>query len=630
MDTILALRLVISTIIVLFLPGYFLCSMFLKKLNMDFFQRLIISPGLSLAFIPLLTYFFTLIGIKVNTIVILLIFLIFAAIILLKYILEHKKNNGTVFKFNTFKNSFQKYELLSYLILFAILLISLFIRLIPVKDVLVGPGSDSYHHTLIVQLIIENGGIPLNYEPYAQLSSFTYHFGFHSIVAFIYWVSGFDVAKLVLYSGQILNAFAILPIFIFVDRLFKDRKMALLSSFIVGLISVFPAYLINWGRFTSLTGLVILPIAFLLVIESIKLEKRDIKILILSGLVLSGLFVSHYRIIIAALCFFMVYILYELYSNRKDIKIQKEIILRFTVIGITAFILLLPWFIHLLNNSRILSEWVNTANYYSLDRIGSAGSYYSNNFLLVISICGVLAGFLKKNKYIIVITLWISILLTFSNPYWIKLPGSGRLDFVTVVTMLFFPVSVTCSYFIIYLSDKIKFTKSRCLIVLSILILVLIPFSAIKIAGLFEPESVFVKNGDIEAMTWIKSNTSKDAVFLIDSIDFDWNRDFIMGIDGGSWIPLFTGRKVIIPPMVYATETAYENNFTEKVKGLSKASELINTESAVKFLTKNNVSYVYFGGRNWGKLQLQSLQDNPYLEPVYSKDGVWIFGINHY
>jgi uncharacterized membrane protein len=131
-------------------------------------------------------------------------------------------------------------------------------------------------------------------------------------------------------------------------------------------------------------------------------------------------------------------------------------------------------------------------------------------------------------------------------------------------------------------------------------------------------------------MTWIKSNTSEDAVFLIDSIDFDWNRDFIIGIDGGSWIPLFTGKKVIIPPMVYATESAFDNNYTEKVKAISKASELINTESAVKFLIENNVTYVYFGGKNWGKLQLQNLQDNPYLEPVYSKDGVWIFRISRH
>ncbi|PWB56946.1 MAG: hypothetical protein C3F06_00185 [Candidatus Methanoperedenaceae archaeon] len=628
MDIILALKLVISTVIVLFLPGYFLSYMFLKKLNMDLFQRLIISLGLSLSFIPLLTYFFTLLGIRLNSISILLLLLIFTGIILLKYILEHKNNIGRSLNFKNFKESFKEYEMLSYLILAAILFISLVVRIIPINNIFVGPGSDSYHHTLIVQLIIENGGIPTSYEPYAPLSSFTYHFGFHSLVAFIYWLSGIDPTKLVLYTGQVLNGFFVLSIFIFVDRLFKDRNMALLSSFIVGLVSVFPAYLINWGRFTSLAGMVILPIAFLLFIETIKIEKRDIKILILSGIVLSGLFLTHYRIIIAALSFSMVYILYELYLNKDNLKREKEIILRCVIIGIIAIILLLPWFIHLMNNSHILSELPNTANYYSMERIGSSEGYYSNTFLLILSLGGILAGISKRNKYIIIISVWVSILIAFSNPYWIKLPCSGCLDFVTVVTLLFFPVSVTCSYFIIFLSEKIKTTPSKRILIFLIIIMVLIPISAIKISEVFDPSSVYIQKSDIEAMDWIRANTSNDSVFLTDSIDFDWNKDFVIGIDGGSWIPLLANRKVIIPPMTYLIENAYENNYTEKVKSMSKASESINSYSSIQFLIENNVTYVYFGGRNYGMLQLKNLQNNPYLELAYNKDGIWIFRIN--
>jgi len=160
MDTIIALKLLISTLLVLFLPGYFLYFLFLRNLKMDFFQGLIMSIGLSLSFVTLITYYFTLIGIKLNTTLILLIFCIFAAIILLKCLMDHKKNNVNFSNVGKFKNSFKKYELLYYFILGVILLISLLVRLIPVKDILVGPGADSYHHTLIVQLIIENGGIP--------------------------------------------------------------------------------------------------------------------------------------------------------------------------------------------------------------------------------------------------------------------------------------------------------------------------------------------------------------------------------------------------------------------------------------------------------------------------------------
>ncbi len=625
MEIILTIKLVISTLLVLFLPGYLLYYIFLKKLNMDFFQSLIISSGLSLSFIPLITYFFTLIGLKLNSFFILLLLFIFGLTILLKFIFTNVYNTNNFFNFKRNINSFNKQEMLSYIVLAAILLISLSIRLIPLKDMIVGPGVDSYHHTLIVQLIIENGGIPKSYEPFSQLSPFTYHFGFHSIVAFLYWISGINIVELVPYTGQILNAFALLSVFIFVDRIFNDRKMALVSSFIVGLISIFPAYLINAGRYTSLTGIVILPIAFVMVIESFKLEKRDYNILILSGLVLSGLFLAHYRIIIAALSFLAVYVLYELYSNINDKKREREIILRCAVFGMTTIILLLPWLIHLMNNS-ILSEMNTTADYYLVERIGNI-DYYSNIPLLVLSLCGALLGIFKKSKYIIIISFWVSILIAFSNPYWIKLPGSGRLDILTVVTFLFFPASVISSYFIIYLSKKIKITPLKSMIFIFIIIMILIPFSAIKMTGIFNPVNVFVKEGDNEAMNWIKVNTSDDAVFFINTYSFDWNKDFIVGIDGGLWIPLLTKRHVTIPPMTYLIENP--NNFTEKVKTMSKAAESINTESTIRYLAENNVTYVYFGGNDCCKLKLQNLQNNPYLIPVYGKDGVWIFRINY-
>ena len=51
------------------------------------------------------------------------------------------------------------------------------------RTVVVGPGSDSYHHTLITQLISVRGALPNNYQPYAPLVTFTYHYGFHAVVA---------------------------------------------------------------------------------------------------------------------------------------------------------------------------------------------------------------------------------------------------------------------------------------------------------------------------------------------------------------------------------------------------------------------------------------------------------------
>jgi hypothetical protein len=632
MDIVIVVKLIISSIIVFFLPGYFIYNIFLKNLKLDIFQSLIISMGLSLSFIPLITYFFTLIGIKLNSFLIIALMVIFIIGILLKYKKDYKLNKDDLLTSKGSKYGLKKWDISPYFILIAILIISLVVRFIQVKDILVAPGSDSYHHTLIAQLIVENGGIPTSYLPYAPLASFTYHFGFHSLVAFFYWISGISIIKLVIFTAQILNAFALLSVFIFVDRLFKDKKMALLSSLTVGLISIFPAYYLNWGRFTQLTGMVILPIALLLVIESIKMEKRDLKVLFISGLLTSGLFLSHYRIIIAFFSFILLYFLYGIYQNRHNRKAVQENLIRYIVIAIIALVLLLPWFIHLMKEPQIITTANNSkasASAFSIERIGDAINYYSNLPLLFLSIGGILLGLFKRNKNIILITSWVLILIAFSNPFWMKLPGSGLLDFVTVVTILYFPVAVISSYFFIYLLQRFKISSSHNLLIFSICLAILVPFFAINMIGTFSPDSVYVRSGDLNAMNWIKANTEGNATFLIDAYSFDFLPEYITGIDGGYWIPIIAKRNVTIPPMTYLLEKPFDKNYVEKVVALSKAEESITSESTIDFLIKNNVSYIYFGGKNLGKLKLQNLQNNPYLEPVYSKYGVWIFRIKN-
>ncbi|NJD54186.1 MAG: DUF1616 domain-containing protein [Candidatus Methanoperedens sp.] len=629
MDSLLALKFIVSSIFVFFVPGYFIYCIFLKKLNIDFFQSLIISIGLSLSFIPLITYFFTLFRIKMNNFLVILLLFIFVVTIFSKYIFGNIRNEVNFFRFENFKNSLK--QDLYYYVLLIIFIISILVRFIQVEGILVGPGSDSYHHTLIAQLIVENGGIPGSYEPYVPLASFTYHFGFHSIVAFLYWVSGISIIKLVIFTGQILNAFALLSVFIFVDRLFRNKNMALLSSFIVGLISIFPAYYVNWGRYTQLTGMVILPIALLLIIECIEMEKRDIKVLFISGFMISGLFLSHYRIIIAFSSFAILYLMYGIYHIKDNRNAILEILIRCFVIILIALILLFPWLMRLIIEPQIItaSNYSNvSSSFFSIERIGDSIKYYTNLPLLLLSFGGIFIGVFKKNKYIILITLWISILISFSNPFWLKLPFSGSLDFVTVLTILYFPIAVTSSYFITYLLKKIKITSVQNLTIFYISLLILAPFSAINLIGTFYPENVFVKPGDIDAMNWIKVNTEDNATFLIESYSFDWSQELKTGIDGGYWIPLFTKRNVTIPPMTYLVERPYDKNYIEKVIAMSKAENSISSESAINFLIQNNVNYLYFGGRNWGNFKLENLNNNTYLRPVYNKDGVWIFKIN--
>ncbi len=71
------------------------------------------------------------------------------------------------------------------LALFCALSIALLIaRLYVVRELPAGLLGDSYHHTIITQLLVDHGGLFTSWEPYAPMNTFTYHFGFHANAAF--------------------------------------------------------------------------------------------------------------------------------------------------------------------------------------------------------------------------------------------------------------------------------------------------------------------------------------------------------------------------------------------------------------------------------------------------------------
>ena len=61
--------------------------------------------------------------------------------------------------------------------------ITLVARLYAVRDLRIPLFGDSLHHTVIVQMLINQGGVPTTYRPFAPVDSFTYHFGFHALAA---------------------------------------------------------------------------------------------------------------------------------------------------------------------------------------------------------------------------------------------------------------------------------------------------------------------------------------------------------------------------------------------------------------------------------------------------------------
>ena len=148
-----------------------------------------------------------------------------------------------------------------------VLCVLVFTRFYPVRLLDYPMWGDSYQHTVITQLMLDNGGLFSSWQPYADMTSLTYHFGFHSLCAVFAWVTGVTAPQAVLVMGQLLNILAILGVYLLVVRFTGNRWSGIIALIIAGFASPMPMFYVNWGRYTQLTGQAILPIAILITLD---------------------------------------------------------------------------------------------------------------------------------------------------------------------------------------------------------------------------------------------------------------------------------------------------------------------------------------------------------------------------
>ena len=133
-----------------------------------------------------------------------------------------------------------------------------------VRDLSASPWVDSVHHGVITRLILETGGFPSSYAPFIDIDSAQYHAGFHSVLASFQWLTGLELQQGMLLFGQVINALAALAVYLLAVRLSGSQLCGIFAALISAIFTPMPAYFTSWGRYTHLTGLVILPAAFAL------------------------------------------------------------------------------------------------------------------------------------------------------------------------------------------------------------------------------------------------------------------------------------------------------------------------------------------------------------------------------
>ena len=502
-----------------------------------------------------------------------------------------------------------------------------------IRSVLVPLWGDSYQHTLIAQLLVDNKGLFNTWQPYADLQTLTYHFGFHTYVAVWHWLTGLSLPQATLWAGQIINGLAILTLYPLAMQLGSSRWGGVLAMMVAGLLSSMPMTYVNWGRYTQLAGQAILPVTTCLSWYLLKTERLDRRLLALGVLTWGGLALTHYRILIFAMVFLIAYLLLEISVSRRRAFFE-----RVSLLGIAAFGLFLPWLLRLwdgtisLNFLRQLSipasdtsTWLQEYN-----AIGNLFAYLPAWLWLLLPV-GLGWGLWQHQRGVAVVGLWWFLLFLAANPRWLQLPGTGVLSNFAVLIAVYIPIGTLLGSVAGSLVGKIE----RQPLVLAVICVVLIlgTWGAYTRTGEVRlVEHALVTTPDQRAANWIQANTPPEAVLLVNSF-LAYGGSVAVGADGGWWLPLLAHRQTTLPPINYATERGLQPDYAQAVVTLTSEiqSKGVTDPTVLALSRERGVTHVYIGQRQGRVNNSQPMLDSaallksPHFRLVYHQDRVWVF-----
>ncbi len=534
------------------------------------------------------------------------------------------------------------------LLLAGIALVALLARLYVVRDLPVGMWGDSYHHTMMAQLLVDNQGLFTSWEPYAPLATFTYHFGFHANAAFFHWLTGDPVTRSVLQVGQILNVLTIPVAYAFAARLARSSSAGLWAALLTGFVNTQPAFYVNWGRYTQLAGHVLLPVLLVCWMAAIEARRPEWRQLALAALVTASLFLTHYIVSIFAALFLVVY-LAAVALQKPGVERARSIVLRAAVITTGALLLAAPWLMHTLggylgrNTASFVNGGVTAERVASYAALPPVAPLYLKSTIIVLAVAGLLIAVAARRWRMVLPAVWAQMLFLAVVPHVIGLPGAGIVDNLTAYLALYIPVTALAGYALGMAQEALsrRYAAAALLLSSAAVLLVSVWGTNWQQRLLDERYQLFTA-ADARAMEWIKANTPSDSRFLVNTFPA-YGGSVLAGSDGGWWLPLLTGRWSNLPPITYGSERAAEadyaertNHFAEVLRGrpLTDAAPVkvdLTSETAIDALRDARIRYIYSGahpapGPETGdRIDTTLLPGSPMFRRIYAGDGVEIW-----
>jgi len=536
-------------------PGWVLLSLFWKGSALSLWEKAGLSAGLSFALYPILFLWFYVLGISPGP------YLAWGLSSLSLMFLLWNNRNKLRFSANwksRLKNWILQEDRLFDVFMLVLLGAIFFSRLSVIQGMVAPAWGDSVHHTFIVQLLRDHGGLFQSWAPYAPMESFTYHFGFHSTAAVWAWITGQSSPQAVLAAGQIFNFLAVLALYPLVVRLGGNRMAGVVVLIFAGFLFPLPGYYINWGRYTQLAGQIILPAAiwfFDAVWSNEKQRKTGIFILIF--VLLQGLALTHYRVIMVSVAAAAAWMFWGLWSMRKHIMEWLRQTLKFGAAAIASFLAIIPWIL-VVSKGRLLtfynlSENSSEQSFLSQDFSVwmNTGKYFSDMFL-ILGAAALILALIFRHRLAFPLLGWCLLTFLMANPFLLGILGSVWIENAVLVYGLYIPLGLVFGWLLS--TPLIKIGKRPIGSVLVGLFLCLFVVLGFRFQSkLIDPFFQMVTTADLSAFNWINENTPKEAKFLVNGF-LAYENNFVVGSDAGWWLPFYTQRKGAIPPLNYFHE----------------------------------------------------------------------------
>jgi hypothetical protein len=534
--------------------------------------------------------------------------------------------------------------------LLAILALTFWTRFYQIKDLALPAWVDSVHHALMIRVAAERGQAPYSLRPYLPVDQLPYHWGYHVFAAAVMRLSGMPLGETMLWTGQVLNALQMLAVAALAAFLWRRPLAGVVAGLVVGLLSIMPAYYVSWGRYTQLTGLLLLPPLMIAWRAGLHAPSRGRFVCV--AVLLAGLSLIHFRILVFALAFMAVSgAIWAFQAGWMRLRSRFWYV---TGAAALALALAAPWLWVIAVRTLLPAvarpqNLVAEAGYNGL----TAGLLWAghNRWLIALALAAALWGVLRRSRVAAEQVGWVAALALLANPALVGLPYTWLITNDVVVISLFIPVGVLLGggacVLMTWLESRLgtaggttdkqtstqadlarptsPITLSRGLLVAQVMVIgALALWGAWDMRSVINPDTVLATQADVAAIAWADANTPADARFLVNAAPW---LNIQRGADGGWWLLPLAGRWVSVPPILYIYGPP---DYAREIGELNKSIVSFRQgqeQQIYDLIDRERISYIYLGARP-GPLSAAVFANNGAYEKVYQRDGVTILAVH--